>query len=79
MVGPLNEMESTGGRAILGDDMLTSKHVNIEMPGGCPSGNVYPRGKSFPTVVPQEEVIDVLHIFSTLRAARISLERQQSW
>lgn len=32
--------------------MLTPKRADIEMPGGCPSGNDYPRGQSFPTVVP---------------------------
>lgn len=37
-------------------NMLTLKCL------GHPSGNVYPRGESFPTVVPQEEVTDVLHI-----------------
>lgn len=62
MAGPLTEIENTGGRAVLGHYMLTSKHVNLEMPGGCPSGNVYPRGKTFPAVMPHEEVTDVLPI-----------------
>lgn len=56
-------MENAGGRTVLGDDILTSKHVNTEMFGGCPSGNVCPRGKSFPIVVPQEEVTDITYIF----------------
>lgn len=42
--------------------MLTFKHADIETPGGHASGNVYPTGQSFPTVMPQEEVTDVLHI-----------------
>lgn len=42
--------------------IYSSKHVDNEMPGRRPSGNVYPRGQSFPTVVPQEEVTDVLHV-----------------
>lgn len=75
MGGPLTKMGNTGGRAVLGDDMLTSKYVNTEMPGGCPSGNVCPRGKSFPTAVPQEEVTDVLHVFLALTAARTSSEK----
>lgn len=66
---PLTKIANSGGTAVLGDDMLTSKYVNIEMPGGCPSGNVCPKGKSFPTAVPQEEVTDVLHIFLALMAA----------
>lgn len=61
-VGPPTEIKNTGGRAGLGNDMLTLKHVDIGMPGGCLSGNVYPRGKNIPTVVPQEEVTNVLHI-----------------
>lgn len=62
-------MANSGGTAVLGDDMLTPKYVHTEMPGGCPSGNVCARGKSFPTAVPQEEGIDVLHIFLVLMAA----------
>lgn len=62
MVGPLSEIENTRGRAGLGDDIVTSKHIDIEMPGGCPSGNVCPRGQCFPNVVPQKEVRDVLHM-----------------
>lgn len=53
--------------------IYSSKHVDNEMPGRRPSGNVYPRGQSFPTVVPQEEVTDVLHVDrsnSSLSSAR---------
>lgn len=55
-VGPLVEIKNTGGRA--GLNMLTC----LKCLGGHPSGHVYPRGQSFPTVVSQEEFTDVLHV-----------------
>jgi hypothetical protein len=56
MVGPLTEIQNTGGRGGLGDNMFTSKQVDIEMHGGHPSRNIYLRDQSFPIIVPQDEV-----------------------
>lgn len=63
--------------------MLTSKYVDIEMPGRRPSGNVYPRGQSSANVVPQEEVTGVLYVdllktqssTSSLQQAAVSVRR----
>lgn len=49
IVRPLTEIKNIGGRAGLGDDIVLFKHVDMfEMPGGCPSGNVYPKRSELP-------------------------------
>lgn len=64
----------------MGNGMLTLKHVDIEMPGGCLSGNVYPRGKNIPLLCLRKKLqMCCILTFSTLREAEAPSDRQQSW